>query len=133
MNQLTLDDYYQTKEMTFEEEKIFREISLRPGKENAISKERLAEILGMHERNMRNIIHHLRRTHKIRIGLSPGDPPGYYMIRTKEESRETSRQFWVRILDMLETVRIIEGSNYLELAGQARLKIEELKDERQEN
>ena len=130
MNQLTLDDYYQKKEMTQEEERIFREISLRPGKENAISKERLAEILGMSERHMRIIIHHLRKTHRIRIGSSPGDPPGYYMIQTKEEARETSRQFWIRIFDMFETIRIIEGS-YLELSGQRRL--EELENELKKN
>lgn len=121
-HQLTLDDYYKYRKLDKDEALIVR--SLLYGKENAIKAPVLAKDIGIDERVLRDAIRHLRQSHGLRIGTSLEKPAGYYLIRTKEEARETSGQLWSRVIDMLKTIKVIEGASLLELEGQLRLRME---------
>jgi len=85
------------------------------GREQAIGRGQLVKevnALGLnaHERNVRETIRRLRRD-GVLVCAMPGEGGGYYLATSMEEFADWVRQeYRARIVDMLETVRVMERS-----------------------
>lgn len=87
------------------------------GRECAISGKRLAELAGVRERGLRNIINHLIFGHGIRIvSSSKRKESGYYFPRTKRERQEFFRVFRQRGITSLTKAAQVEETSLLEIS-----------------
>ncbi len=82
----------------------------------AISVASISELAGIPPRTVRDIVKNLIEKHHIRIGSSLGNPPGYYMIATKEEAEQnerTLRRLGLSILTRAAVLKKLEVRDYL--------------------
>ncbi len=112
-------------ELTNEEEAVLRVLNQCRGKERAVRVDDLAQRTSINSREVRAIVSHLRRDHRIRIGSSVKKPFGYYMITCPEEAKETADQLWSRAIDLLKTIQVIERRQLPEIEGQIRMRMDE--------
>ncbi len=77
--------------MTELEEKVWEFLRLYVGKQNAISYKRIAEATDIGERLVRDIVRELKLTHKKLIGISLGQPSGYFILSNLEEVKSCFR------------------------------------------
>ena len=74
---------------------------LRRGRENARSVRFLAEMVGVSEVRLREIVRHLIEHHGYCIGSRTGRPPGYYLITEPDEIEEVYRSLRHRGISIL--------------------------------
>ena len=86
-------------DLTREEQAVLR--LLRQGRENARSVRFLAEMVGVSEVRLREIVRHLIEVHGYCIGSRTGRPPGYYLITEPEEIEEVYRSLRHRGISIL--------------------------------
>jgi len=95
---------------------VYSIIGCRFGKQGAVSVERIADMTGIPPRTVRDIVKHLIEHHQIRIGSSLGNPPGYYMIVTKEEAEQneqTLRKLGISILTRAAVLKRLTIKEYM--------------------
>jgi sugar-specific transcriptional regulator TrmB len=61
------------------------------GLESAVSVGAISERSGVPPRQVRDIVKGLIERHRVRIGSSLSNPPGYYLIATDEEAERNER------------------------------------------
>lgn len=89
-NTLPFDD--ELSDATLDHRRICQIILDHPGHKNAISKRKLVEMTGLHERRVREIIHELRIKCGKKIGSScAGRSGGYFWIIDSEDEAITNR------------------------------------------
>ena len=84
-------DIFDELTMDSESQHVLGLIRVRKGRECSITVANISEITGIPPRTVRDIVKGLIEKHLIRIGSSLGNPPGYYMIATKEEAEQNER------------------------------------------
>ena len=85
-------DIFDALSMSTDSQVVCSIIRCRFGKQRAVSVEQIADMTGIPPRTVRDIVKHLIEHHQIRIGSSLGNPPGYYMIATKEEAEQNETE-----------------------------------------
>jgi len=111
--------------MDTESQQVLRLIRGRVGRQNAISVGFISEATGIPPRTVRYIAKNLIEQHRIRIGSSLGNPPGYYIIETKEEAEQnekTLRKLGISILVRAAALKKITVREYMrQLQGELPL------------
>lgn len=94
---------------------VLRVLSGRIGRENAIGRKELTELVGRHgfrahERQVRETIKALRREGHL-ICSAAGEDGGYYLAKDKREYDEFRQaEFAAKIVDMNETLRAMDAA-----------------------
>jgi len=102
--------------MDSESQQVLGLIRGRVGRSTAISVSAIAGLTSIPARTVRDIVKGLIEKHHIRIGSSLGNPPGYYMIETKEEADQnerTLRRLGLSILTRAAVLRRITVKEYM--------------------
>lgn len=112
--------------MTREEKAVAAILTEHRGRAKAIMARRLAELAGLDERRLRQVIKHLVERHHMAIGSTTSVPPGYYLITDPRERAAVRRSLMRRALSILERARAYDRAGWVhQLAGQLALKIQE--------
>ena len=109
-------DIFDEMTMDSESQHVLGLIRRRNGRSEALSVATLSELTGISPRTVRDIVKVLIEKHHIRIGSSLGNPPGYYMIATKEEAEQnerTLRRLGLSILTRAAVLKKLEVRDYL--------------------
>jgi biotin operon repressor len=107
--------------LTEREERLFLQLLMHRGLERAVPGRKLASQLNISERELREVISHLRRWHALPIGTSTlRGARGYFLITNAEEARLTTRHLWKRVINILKIIGVIEKKMLPELLGQLR-------------
>lgn len=91
------------------------------GRNNPITCRKLEKMTGSRSRDIRRIIANLVTTERAIIASSVNYPYGYYLITRKQDAKVCLKQYYSRIREMLNRVRILNkmvkkkfGINYQE-------------------
>ena len=109
-------DIFDELSMDSESQHVLGLIRGRNGRSKAISVASLTERTAIPARAVRDIVKGLIEKHHIRIGSSLGNPPGYYMIVTKEEAEQnerTLRRLGISILTRAAMLRKLTVKEYM--------------------
>lgn len=85
-------------ELSTEEMQILDQLTVCQGLENAVSNKKLAELTGIEERKVQDLVKHLVEEHRYPIGSATGQPHGYYWITTAAEQERSEKQLEHRII-----------------------------------
>lgn len=94
------------------------------GRSKAIKVPRLADDLGLHDRELQHIVRSLRM-HGARIASTAAYPAGYYIPETVEEAEIYKREQYSKALATLQSTAAVLRMNLPELLGQLRIEAEE--------
>jgi predicted DNA-binding transcriptional regulator YafY len=93
------------------------------GRAKAIKVPRLADDLGIRDRELQHIVRSLRM-HGARIASTSSRPAGYYIPETVEEAEEYKREQYSKALSTLQSTAAVLRVNLPELLGQLRIEVE---------
>jgi biotin operon repressor len=96
-------------------------LTLRKGRENAISMSALAEQLNISTRELQSVIQHLINDHGHMIASATGKNHGYYYPGNEEEYRAAVDQLKHRIISLARRIRAIDKQAFQEIFGQLQL------------
>lgn len=99
-----------------EERKVL--ILIRSGRANARQADELAELTGMKNIEVRQIVRHLRLHHNVLIMSATSKPAGYYLAVNAEESRAGIRQIVNRIRALRELLDEMDRQTAEKIFGQ---------------
>ena len=94
-------------EMNHLDEQILRTLKKHRGRGNPITCRRLEKTVGFSSRQIRRIIQHLVVEHHAPIASSVRYPYGFYLITGKKEAENCLKQYYSRVKEMLNRVRIL--------------------------
>jgi len=118
-------DIFDALSMDTESQQVLHLIRERVGRQSAISVGLISETTGIPPRTVRAITKNLIERHRIRIGSSLGNPPGYYIIETQEEAEQnerTLRKLGISILVRAAALKKITVREYMrQLQGELPL------------
>ena len=109
-------DIFDLLSMSTDSQIVSNIIGCRYGKQRAVSVEQIADMTGIPSRTVRDIVKHLIEHHQLRIGSSLGNPPGYYMIVTREEAAQnekTLRRLGISILTRAAVLKRLTIKEYM--------------------
>lgn len=109
-------DIFDALSMDTDSQMVCKIIRCRYGKQRAVSVEHIVDMTGILPRRVRDIVKHLIEHHQLRIGSSLGNPPGYYMIVTKEEAEQneqTLRRLGISILTRAAVLKRLTIKEYM--------------------
>lgn len=116
-----MSDLFRSSDLTPEERRVWSVLQYRTGAVNAITKERLSESVGMHERAVREAIKALVEVRRKPIGSTPSTPPGYFVIDHPDEARRVCKRYRGQALSLLRREAAIRRMSMDELLGQLTL------------
>jgi|GEM_PF-6325635 len=110
------------RELTRVQKRCLAVIQRHRGRENPISYQDLAVIVGEHPRRVRAAVQKLIRRHRQPI-CSSYDPrsPGYYWPQTREEIEDTCTRLIRHGVRILQRARSISDASAEEVLGQVRM------------
>lgn len=109
-------DLFDALSLDTDSRQVLNLIMPRIGRARAISVSGIASYTGIPDRTVRDIVKHLIERHQVRIGSSLGNPPGYYMIATKEEAEQnekTLRRLGISILTRAAVLKKLTVKEYM--------------------
>lgn len=97
-------------------QRILQVLQGRPGRENAVTAKRLAVMVGISERDVRQTIQELRRQgYPVASGVHK--PYGFYWPQSAEEAQECQRHLYSRIRELWATAKALEKAFGSHLPG----------------
>lgn len=120
MSEVTLD--YSI--WTMQERQVWTVLSLKRGKSQAISQERLANITNKNTRAVRKVVESLIVNHRVVICSSyDKENGGYYLPETDAEIEETCRKLHSHALQILKRESVIQKITLAELLKKYQMEI----------
>ncbi len=107
-----------------DEQAVMKILRKHRGRESAVKVNRIVQLTGINERQVRDIVKHLIHEHRVPVGSSTKKPYGYYWIETADEAFENYEALRRRGISVLARAAKVKGVTLPELLGQLKLETE---------
>ncbi len=108
-----------------DEQAVMKILRKHRGRQSAVKVDRIVQLTGINERQVRDIVRHLIHEHRAPVGSSTQKPYGYYWIVSGEEAEATVKALERRGISVLTRAADIKRITLPELLGQLKLELED--------